>query len=150
MILTNVILAGIYGGLATGIWVMMMKMIGFTSMDITTYAGCFITKKNSGFETFIAGLLMHFTLSIIIAFVYFYMFHIIDKQGLGIGLFVGLIHWAITGMMLPATDAMNHCVKTGTIMPMKLYASGYGMNGILTFFLGHMLYGAFVGLFLII
>lgn len=150
MILSNIILAGIYGGIAIAVWAMVMRMMGFTTMNIVSYAGCLITKKSSGSETFIVGMLMHFTLSIVIAFLYFYIFKNLAVSGWIYGLLAGFVHWFIAGMMLPVMDKMNHCVQTGLIGPMKLYASGYGINGILIFLIGHLIYGFFVGLFLIV
>lgn len=150
MILTNVIWAGTYGGIAMAIWAMSMRMMGFTSMNMVAYEGCLITKKSSGSETFIAGILMHFILSIIIAFAYFYILKIFMVSGWMYGLLLGFVHWFIAGMMLPLMDKMNHCVQAGIIAPMKLYVSGYGISGILTFLVGHLIYGIFVGVFLII
>lgn len=150
MILSNIILAGIYGGIVSTICGILMKVTGFTSMDMSAYAGCLMTKKASGIQPFIAEMFLHFTAAIGLAFAYFLIFKLFTISGWKYGLLVGIFHWLFTGSMLPFMDKSNYCVQNKIIAPMGLYVNNYGINGFLAYLLNHLAFGATVGYFLIV
>ncbi len=143
---TNALWAGLVGGIAMGIWAMMMHMVGFSRMSMTTYEGCMITGEDAGAGTFMAGMAMHLMLSVLIAFVYAFAFEFFWRDATWLsGMVFGVVHWIAAGMMLPLMDGMNGCVKRNAMNPMQVFANGYGGGAVATFLIGHLIFGAVVG-----
>ncbi len=136
--------AGLVGGIAMGIWSMMMNMVGYSRMSMANYEGCMITGNPSGTNTFMAGMAMHLMISVLVAFVYAFAFEILGSATWLWGLIFGVVHWAIAGLMLPMMDGMNSCVQRNAMAPMQMFASGYS-GGAVTFLTSHLIYGAVVG-----
>ncbi len=138
--------AGLAGGVVMGIWAMMMNMVGFSQMSMANYEGCMITGNTEGTGTFAAGMVMHLVLSVLIAFVYAFAFETIWGNATWLsGLVFGAVHWIIAGLVLPMMDSMSTCVKRNAMTPLRMFASGYGSDAVITFLVGHLLYGAVVG-----
>ncbi len=143
---SNALWAGLAGGIAMGIWAMMMHMAGFSRMSMTSYEGCMITGEDSGTNTFTAGMAMHLLLSVLIAFVYSWAFEAIwGAASWFYGLLLGLAHWLVAGLALRMMDGMNSCVKHNAMNPIGFFANGYGSGAVLTFLVGHLIFGAIVG-----
>ncbi len=142
----NALWAGLAGGIAMGVWAMLMHMAGYSRMSMTSYEGCMITGEDSGSSIFMAGMAMHLMLSVLIAFVYAWAFETIwNEASWFYGLLLGIAHWIVGSLALPMMDGMNGCVKRNAMNPMRLFANGYGSGAVVTFLIGHLIYGAVVG-----
>ncbi len=138
--------AGLVGGIAMGIWSMMMNMVGYSRMSMANYEGCMITGRPSGTSTFMAGMAMHLMLSVLIAFVCAWAFETIwNEASWFYGLLLGIAHCIVGSLALPMMDGMNGCVKRNAMNPMRFFASGYGTGAVVTFLVGHLIFGAIVG-----
>ncbi len=141
----NTMWAGLLGGVAMSIWTVAMNKSGLTTLCLGTYQGCMLTGKSSGALSAISAITMHAMFSIGIAFIYAWAITYFDIPVFWYtGLFLGLVHTLISGMILPVFDMMNSCVAKGAVRPMKLFASGHGTSGIFTFLVGHLIYGFMV------
>ena len=146
---SNTIWAGIAGGIAMELSAVLLNLLGFKRASMVGYEGCMITGKTSGVASYLAGLAMHLMLSVLIAFAYVWGFQIVGvKAGWLYGLILAIPHWAIGGLVVPLMDKISGCVKSGTVEPLKIFASG-NLTFFMTFLVGHITYGAVVGWWLI-
>ena len=144
----SIINAGIFGGIAMSLWIMIMHKLNLTAMDLGIYDGSFITGSATGTATLIAGLLIHLSVSVIISFIYAFAYDkILGAASAFYGTVLGTFHWLISGIAVHFMDKMNPLVQQGQIPPLKLYAHGYGLASILIFLIGHLIYGFFNGLY---
>lgn len=135
---------GVIAAVAVGVVAMTLKMLNFTTLDLTKYFGSLLTGQVSGRTNFIAGFVFHLLVGGILANIYLLfidMFHVAIT--LKNALMFGGMHTIISGSMLPLVDRINPCVAQQTIKPMNFFASNYGITAVLTFVAGHMLF-AFV------
>lgn len=142
---TKVLKAGLKGGMAMGVWAMMMHRAGLSRLSMPTYEGSLLTGTTQGMSTKAAGIGIHLLLSALIAVPYT---KVLENEAvprpIETGLKLGLLHWLIGGLMLPVMDAMNRTVKSGRETPLQPFASGYGAGAVLTFLIGHLIYGVVV------
>jgi hypothetical protein len=144
----NTIWAGIAGGITMELSAILLHLLGLKRASMVNYEGCMITGKNSGAGSYLAGMMMHLILSLLIAFAYAWGFQIIGvKPSWFYGLILAVPHWAIGGLVVPLMDKISGCVKNGTVEPLKLFASG-NFTFFITFLIGHLAYGGTVGWFL--
>jgi len=145
----RIAMTGLMSGAGMAMWSMMMKMVGLSKMDMVAYLGGLLTGKSSGMMSFMMGMLMHFVLSVLVAFVYFFaLMNFMNMITWQYGMMLGLLHWIVSGSLLPFIDEMNDCVKTKKISALGYFAQDYGTGAAMTFFVGHLMYGALIGYFL--
>lgn len=138
--------AGLVGGVAMEILAAIIYLSGDNRMSMVKYWGCTLTGKNSGVSSYLAGWMIHLTLSVLIGFAYAWAFEMIwNNAGWEYGLMLGTLHWFIGGMALPLMDQISGCVKWGIVPPLKLLASGDRASFVI-FLMGHLIYGAVIGL----
>ena len=138
--------AGVAGGVAMEISAIALRMIGLSRMSMVNYEGCMLTRRNSGVLSYLAGMAMHLTLSVLIAFAYAWAFEAIWHGASWLcGLTLAVPHWTIGGMVVPLMDRISGCVKRGVVQPLKLFATESGA-AFLIFLVGHLTYGTVVGL----
>lgn len=138
--------AGILGGLAMSAMMMAARAMGLVDANMARYQGCMITKNWEGAGTWAAGMLMHLTISALIAVIYAWVFEAVWEEASWLyGVINAVVHWLIGGMVLPMMDGMNPCVKDGRVRGFGLYGKNYGAMMIVGFLMGHLLYGAIVG-----
>ena len=145
----RIAMTGLMSGAGMAMWSMMMKMVGLSKMDMVAYLGGLLTGKSSGMMSFMMGMLMHFVLSVLVAFVYFFaLMNFMNMITWQYGMLLGFVHWVVSGIMLPLVDAINSCVQSKKIPALGYFAQGYGAGAVLTFFIGHLLYGTMIGFIL--
>jgi hypothetical protein len=141
-----IIITGIVAGALMSAWCTLAQYLQLTTLDLGQYDGCLLTGEKTGKKSFIIALLIHFAISVVIAYLYAGAFFLLHKQpGMRWGLIFGLMHWVISSMVVPISDRFNPCVKNGSLHPLDLAARGYGRTGMLVFLTAHLLYGAAVG-----
>ncbi len=142
----NALWAGIAGGAGMEVFALAVYLAANSRMSMVRYWGCMLTGKNSGAATYLAGWMIHLVLSVLIGFAYAWAFEAIwQKAGWQYGLLLAAAHWAIGGLVFPVMDRFSVCVRRGIIPPLKLYATG-DRSSFLIFLVGHLIYGAVIGL----
>ncbi len=133
---------GIVAGVIMGMAAMFLKIIKFTTLDLTKYVGCLLTGQSSGRVNFIAGFVAHLGAAVFFAFVYNYVIRHFKVEISGHNaVYFGIIHTLIAGaLILPLLDRMNPCVAQGSIKRMSYFASGYGIPAVITYVIGHIVY----------
>lgn len=138
--------AGVLGGLAMTFLMTLGRMMGMVEANMAMYQGCIITRKDGGAGTWMAGLMMHLVLSVLIAVLYAFAFEEIwGRASWWLGAINAVVHWILGGMVLPMMDRMNPCVKDGRIKGFGAYGKSYGGMMVAGFLMGHLVYGAIVG-----
>jgi hypothetical protein len=103
--------------------------------------------KIPGAAGYVAGFLFHEAIALIAAVLYALFFDLVGADGnlLLWGLLGGLIHWTIAGpvvAMIPSTDP-----ETGVVGGQGLAYKNYGALDVVTSLVGHLGFGASVGIF---
>ncbi len=123
----------------------LLHLFRFKRASMVSYEGCMITGRTSGVGSYLAGLAMHLILSLLIAFAYAWGFQVIGtKASWFYGLILAIPHWAIGGLVVPLVDKVSGCVKSGTVEPLTIFASG-NLTFFITFLIGHLVYGVTFG-----
>ena len=142
---SSAIWAGVAGGLAMEISAVLIHLLRFGRHSMVSYEGCMLTGRESGAASYLAGMLMHLILSMMIAFAYAWSFELIWREaGLLRGLAVAVPHWFAGGLVVPVMDRLSVCVQRGQVRALGPLATG-SRSGFVTFLLGHLVYGATVG-----
>ena len=143
--ISNVIWAGAAGGLAMEASALLIYLLGFGRNSMVSYEGCMLTGRKTGVVSYLAGMLMHLLLSVLIAFAYAWSFEFVWREADWLrGLATALPHWFIGGLVVPIFDRFSGCVTRGAIQPLKVFASN-SRNAFFTFLIGHLSYGTTVG-----
>ena len=137
--------AGIWGGLAMEASAVLLRLLGFGKNSMVSYEGCMLTGRESGAGSYIAGMLMHLALSMLIAFAYAWSFETFrGGGGWSRGLMVAVPHWVAGGLVVPLFDRASGCVRRGAVEALGPFASG-NLKAFSAFLIGHLVYGATVG-----
>ena len=145
---TTVLAAGIVGGAAMEVSAVLLSLTGLKRSSMVAYEGCMLTGRPSGAGSYIAGLVMHLGLSILIAFIYAWAFQSVwGRSSWIIGLLTALPHWLIGGLVVPLFDRFSQCVKRGIVQPLGIFAAST-WTSFFTFLIGHLAYGATIGMIL--
>ena len=136
--------AGVWGGLAMEASAVLIRLLGFGHHSMVSYEGCMLTGRESGAGSYLAGIIMHLALSVLIAFAYTWSFETFWGGGWSRGLTLALPHGFAGGLVVPVFDRLSDCVRRGATRPLKPFASG-SRNAFFTFLIGHLSYGATVG-----
>ena len=143
--LSSAIWAGVAGGLMMELSAVLIHLLGFGRNSMVSYEGCMLTGRKSGVGSYLAGMLMHLVLSVLIAFAYAWSFEFIWREADWLrGLATAVPHWFVGGLIVPIFDRLNGCVTREAIQPLKPFASG-SRNAFFTFLIGHLTYGVTVG-----
>jgi len=116
-------------------------MSGFTNLDMSIYLGCQLTGQDSGMKSFILSLLGHFLAAIIIAYLYVQAMTLFDLSlSLKTACILGLANTFCSGIFVKGLDLINPCVQTRKIQGMGFFASGYGINGVISYAFIHIVF----------
>lgn len=142
----NALWAGIVGGLAMSLMMMAARRMGLIEANMERYQGCMLTGKDEGSGSYAAGLTMHLLISVAVAVLYAWGFTLFwGEANWYLGLLLAVVHWLIGGLVLPAMDGMNPCVRNGRIRAFGAFGSNYGAMMVAGFLMGHLLFGLIVG-----
>lgn len=137
--------AGVAGGVAMELSAVLIRLLGFGRHSMVSYEGCMLTGRESGAPSYLAGLVMHLTLSVLIAFAYAWGFETFwGGGGWERGLALAAPHWLAGGLVVPLFDRLNGCVRGGRVKALGTFAAGSG-RGFFAFLAGHLVYGATAG-----
>lgn len=148
--LIQLIKYSIASGLIMSVFGTILQIIGFTNLDIGTYLGCLLTGKKSGKASFFSGFATHLIASVVIAYLYL---QAINYFNLGLSLqtalMLGLANTLFSGIMIRVFDMISPCVASKKLQPIGFFASEYGIQGIVTYALIHIVFAitffAFLG-----
>ena len=142
---SSAVWAGVWAGVAMEASAVVLRLLGLGKNSMVSYEGCMLTGRESGAGSYLAGMLMHLSLSVLIAFVYAWSFEIFwGGGGWSRGLMTALPHWSVGGLVVPVFDRLSDCVTRGAVRPLKPFASG-SRAAFFAFLIGHLTYGATVG-----
>jgi branched-subunit amino acid transport protein len=127
---------GFVAGLVTSLFYFIMRKIGWTGLNLEMIWGRLFTGRSDE-AAWWTGFLVFLAISSLVALVYSSVFRSARRSGAGIGLSLGFIHWAISGIL------------TG-LLPQSLGNSGFFLlnTSFATawiFMLAHLVYGSTVG-----
>lgn len=137
------------GAVGAGVMLVMMyasRIAGLVRADFPRYQGCIITRREEGSQTLLAGLIFHLAMGAMLAIGYAVIFSLLGRNGWFVGMAIAFVHWLAAGSSLPLMDGMNPCVRDGHIRPFGVFGRNYGGMMIFGFLMGHLVYGALVGL----
>ena len=139
-------MAGVAGGLAMELSAVLIRLLGFGKNSMVSYEGCMLIGRESGARSYLAGMVMHLVLSVLIAFVYAWSFETFWGSGGWLrGLMIAVPHWVAGGLVVPLFDRASGCVRRGAIEALGPFASG-NLKAFSAFLIGHLVYGATVGI----
>lgn len=132
---------GIASGVVMSIAGMALQMSGFTKLDTGSYLGCLLTGQKSGTDSVLSSLATHFAASIGIAYLYVQAMNYFDLSlSLQTACILGLANTLVSGTITKAIDTIHPCVKSKKIPAFGLFASGYGVHGIIAYTLTHLVF----------
>ncbi len=137
----QIIKYGIISGITMSAIAMALQISGFTKLDMGTYLGCLLTGQKSGIKSFIFGLTAHLFISIAIAYLYvqtmiFFNLSVSFKTACTLG----FLNTFFSGIFIKGFDIVNPCVKSKKLQGIDLFASGYGIRGIISYTLIHIVF----------
>lgn len=139
--LIQIIKYSIVSAITMSLAAMALQMSGFTKLDMGTYLGCLLTGKNSGMKSFVLSLLGHFFAAIFIAYLYVQAMTLFDLSlSLKTACILGLANTFFSGIFVKGLDMVNPCVEAKKMQGMGFFASGYGINGIISYALIHVVF----------
>lgn len=120
-------------------------LLGFGRHSMVGYEGCMLTGRESGAGSYLAGMTMHLSLSVLIAFAYAWSFEVLWGTADWLrGFANALPHWAAGGLVIPLFDRASACVRRGAVEPLRPFATG-SREAFFVFLIGHLVYGTTVG-----
>ncbi|MEX2262435.1 MAG: hypothetical protein WD696_10805 [Bryobacteraceae bacterium] len=136
--------AGVISGLVMVIAVALARLVGVPidpSMILGTMLGL-----TPGAGTWIIGFILFLIGSGVIGLLYGLGFeYVTHRSGAPIGIMFSLIHIVIGGLFFGALPSL-HPLMPEVVPPTGAFFSNYGNIGVLLFVLGHLIFGAVVGL----
>lgn len=135
---------GIIAGLIMAAVGIVLGLLKFSPLDLTTYTGCMLTGENKGKTPFIVGFLFHIFMSAVFGVVYLYLIHYFKIPGtLTYAVALGIINSLFSGSCLLIFDVINPCTRNGKVPSLGFMATGQGMRAMINYVIIHIVY-AFV------
>lgn len=135
--------AGVIAGVVMTILLYLIRLAGWTSLDIPMIWGAWITRV-PGPGTWWVGLLIHLLISGAVALAYASGFRRVKRSGVQQGLWFACLHWVAAGLFF-GTLADLHPVVPERIPDPGLFALSHGGVTALALFATHLIYGCIVG-----
>jgi hypothetical protein len=127
---------GIVAGLVTTLFYHILRGIGWTGLNLAMIWGQLFTGRSDQMAWWI-GFLIFLALSSVAALVYSAVFRSARRSGAGIGLSLGFIHWAISGVLIGFLP--DRLGNAGFFLLNTSFATAW------IFLLSHLVYGSTVG-----
>lgn len=132
---------GILAGIIMAVVATCAGLLKLTTLNLTNYTGCILTRKASGPAPFIAGFILHIIASAAFGVGYLYIFHTLKISPTYLhGLLAGLAHTLLSGLLLIVLDAINPCVSQKSMPALGFAATNLGLSAFLTYALIHVVY----------
>jgi hypothetical protein len=135
---------GLLGGLNMTVFVLVLRTLGLTPLNLEMMLGSLVTKRAEVFPWF-AGLAIHLALSSMTGLLYGVLMERAGKRGTWVGMTIGTVHAAVFGMLLPAMARLHPLINGGQLPDPGLFAANMGALTVLIFVAAHMVYGIVVG-----
>lgn len=123
-----------------GIWMQ------WTPLSLEMLLGSFITGKTTA-GTWVLGFAWHLLNGAIFGLAYAALFNLFNRSGPGVGALIGLMHWAVAGVLLGFVQAL-HPLTLGTWAEYEFRFFSWAALGAMTFFgslVLHLVFGIIVG-----
>lgn len=143
MNLFTAIIAGLVGTIAISMVMAMAPRMGMPKMDIVAMLSTMFGKPN-----LMMGWMMHFTMGIIFALIYTFLW----SNGIGSpnwigGLVFGGAHWLIVGVIMGMIPIMHAGIKSGNVeAPGMWMTNNGGMMAFVGGLIGHLVFDLVVAL----
>ncbi len=148
-IMIEIFKAGLVGGILMDLWSTLVRGLGLTRVNIPFYRASMISVAPRHLLSGVSSLFLHLATSIAIAYAYVWVFKTFSiEPSIIAGGFLGLMQAIISGFLAPYCDSVNACVKARKVVPLRQFASGYGIDGVVAYMLRYVLYGSAIGFIL--
>ena len=141
----RVFFSGIFAGLLlTLLTVYFRGVAGWIEWNFEMLVGTLFVSRGD-INAWIIGMVGHLLLAGGFALLYGLLFEKMRRAGVFMGLFVGLLHALVIGVLLVLFPLLHNLLSTGLETAPGIFASNYGGSDVLVFFLMHLLYGSLLG-----
>ncbi len=145
-------LAGVIGGLAMTVLMMLGRMMGMTEMNLEIALGSMMTQALNPMSWGI-GLVMHLVISGFIACIYAFGFeYVTQRANWAIGAGFAVVHLIIAGLVMGMMGMMHPLMVSppapppeGQLLAPGPFAANFGTMTTMAFIMLHLIYGAVVG-----
>ena len=136
--------AGIVGAALITVMLSIAISAGFHVMDFSMMWGTLVGLP-VGWVAWMVGFAINLLVGGIFALWYAVLFKLFSGAGLLRGLFIGIAHAFITGLIMPLLPLVHPLMNNGQMASPGPYFSEHGTAGVFFFFALHLVYGATVG-----
>ncbi|HLY09498.1 MAG TPA: hypothetical protein VKW04_09370 [Planctomycetota bacterium] len=141
--------AGFVGATCMTFFMILMRGVGVTSMNLELMLGSMVTSE-TGMGSWLLGLFLHLFVGAVFGVIYGAIMEMLGRGGWAVGLAIGAVHTVLSGFILPLIGAMHPLVRSGALAPPGIFASGLGAGAVVLFILLHLGFGATVGGFYVV
>ena len=147
--ITHLVLFSIASAVIMSAAGMLVQLSGFTKLDMGTHLGCLLTGQKSGKKSLLFSLMAHFFAAIVIGYLYLQAIALFKLSlSLKTAIILGLGNTLFSGIFVKAFDILNPCVDSKSLQGIGFFASGYGVHGIISYTLLHIVFAVSFLLFL--
>jgi hypothetical protein len=136
-------IAGLVGGIAVSVAFGFVQCGGIP-LNVAILLGPPLTGAETGVSAAL-GFAVHLVASVLLGLGYCWVFERTRSFGIVPGLILAVPHAVVTGIALAALPLVHPSYPEVEAAPRSFFA-GYGVSGVVVFFLLHLLYGATVAL----
>ena len=123
-----------------------LPLVGFPRTDVAFYLGSFLKAPRSRASLY--GLVIHFSMGIVFAFLYGLGFLFLDVEPTWwIGAIGGIVHWLAVMLSSDIIGEINREVRAGRMRNPGLFMSNLGVAAAVGSLVRHISFGTTVGLF---
>lgn len=135
---------GVIAGLIMAVVGIILGLIKFSPLDLTTYTGCMLTGQNKGTAPLIAGFVFHIVMSAVFGVIYLYLIYFFKIPGtIMYAVALGVANSLFSGTCSLILDVINPCVRNKKVPALGFMATGQGMRAMINYVIVHVVY-AFV------
>ena len=134
---------GLTSGLAVLFAIEIPRVLGLTRVDLINILGTLIYSADNPLAMS-AGFLIFMAVAALSVFGYTMIFRSARRSGPLLGMCLGLIHYAISGILIGMLPRI-HPLIPALISPPGFFLAASGLSDFMGFLLGHLAYGALVG-----
>ena len=138
--------AGVTGGVLMTLLMALARMTEMTTIDLELKLGSMVSQETTT-TSWVIGLFLHLIISGLIACIYAVGFEYVTHTATWLaGLGFGVLHTIIGGLFLAVLPEIHPLMPSDSLPAPGPFAINYGLMTTVAFAVGHLVYGATVGL----